>query len=343
MERQLVTEKVEVLEIGTDASGRATQHVDVKRALARQISGQKREVKARVAHAPDRTPSACYRPAMSPAHTALDAPPGTLSAGSGDAIVLLHGVLGSPQMWKHVLPPLAATHRAIALAALGHRGGRPRPSHAVGIQDMVDDAERSLDQLGLDRPHLAGNSMGGWIALELCRRGRARSVCALSPAGMWMSDLAFPGRAKLRFTIRTTRLTHKLLPALAHYAWVRRFALRDTAAHGERVAPEALIDAADAVLRCTVGDDLLSTSELCQPLEASCPIDMLWPEYDRIFPIGRFLATGRERVAGARHLMLDGIGHVPMFDDPQRVARAILDTVARAERSALLDGQAAAP
>jgi pimeloyl-ACP methyl ester carboxylesterase len=264
---------------------------------------------------------------------ASDVPPGTLSAGTGDAIVLLHGVIGSPQMWNGVLPLLAARHRAIALAALGHRGGRPRPSHRLGMRDLVDDAERSLDELGLQRPHLAGNSMGGWIALELSRRGRARSVCALSPAGMWKDDLAFPGRAKLRFTLRCTRLTRWLLPAIAKYGWVRHLALIDNAVHGERVSPEALIDSADAVLRCSVGDELLSTGESFLPLAPSCPVDVLWSEHDRIFPIAEFAATARQRVPGARHSMLEGLGHVPMFDDPKRVARAILETVARAEQA----------
>jgi pimeloyl-ACP methyl ester carboxylesterase len=270
---------------------------------------------------------------MSPEITALAAPPGTLSSGTGDPIVLLHGVIGSPEMWSEVLPLLAAErHRAIALAALGHRRGRPRPAHRVGIRDMVDDALRSLDELGLDRPHLAGNSMGGWIALELARRGRARSVCALSPAGMWRNDLKFPGRAKLRFTLRLTRVTRRILPLIAWSAPVRRLALRDSAAHGERLSPAALIDSADAVLQCTTGEELLATRELCQPLEASCPIDVVWSELDRIFPVGPFSETARQRIPNARHLVLEGIGHVPMFDDPQRVARTILDTVARTSR-----------
>ena len=53
------------------------------------------------------------------------------------------------------------------------------------MADMVDAAEHYLDQRGLDRPHVVGNSMGGYIAIELARRGRAATVCALSPAGFW--------------------------------------------------------------------------------------------------------------------------------------------------------------
>ena len=52
----------------------------------------------------------------------------------------------------------------------------------------MDDLERLLDELGLAKAHLAGNSLGGWAALELARRGRALTVCALSPAGAWGSE-----------------------------------------------------------------------------------------------------------------------------------------------------------
>src|SRR6195952_482650 len=107
-----------------------------------------------------------------------------LRQGSGDPVVLLHGVTGSEGMWRRVVPLLAPHHDTVALTALGHRGGRPGWS-GVRIADVVDDAERSLDELGFDRAHLAGNSMGGWVALELARRGRATTVTAFSPAGTW--------------------------------------------------------------------------------------------------------------------------------------------------------------
>ena len=59
--------------------------------------------------------------------------------------------------------------------------------------DVIDESERYLDERGLDRPHLAGHSMGGFIALELARRGRAASVCVFSPGGLWSDGLG-PGR-----------------------------------------------------------------------------------------------------------------------------------------------------
>lgn len=162
--------------------------------------------------------------------------------------MLLHGVMGSERMWESVMAPLGAHHDVIALTALGHRGGPPWTSaRPARIADVVDTAERQLDELGLVTPHLAGNSMGGWVALELARRGRARSVCALSPAGCW--DPAEPGhglgRDRLRATVRMTRTSRPLLGLLARARWVRHFALRDTAVHGERIAPLQLVGLAE--------------------------------------------------------------------------------------------------
>jgi pimeloyl-ACP methyl ester carboxylesterase len=99
-------------------------------------------------------------------------------------------------MWRTVIPLLEPDYDTIALTALGHRGGRPGFA-GVTVQDLVDDAERSLDDLGIGRPHLVGNSLGGWMAIELARRGRAASVCALFPAGCCPVVLAWSERDRI--------------------------------------------------------------------------------------------------------------------------------------------------
>jgi pimeloyl-ACP methyl ester carboxylesterase len=254
--------------------------------------------------------------------------PGTLEQGAGDPILLFHGVLGTPLMWSEVLPLLAATHRAIALPALGHSGGRSCEQRPARIEHVVDDAERSLDALGIDRAHLVGNSMGGWVALELSRRGRARSVCAFSPAGLWSGTSHSGGRSKLRAIVRLTHATRSLLPITSRLGAIRKFALRDNAVHGERTAPELVVALADAVLGCSVAEDLLGTTEMFEPFEVTSPTHVVWSEQDRIFPLDPFAATARQRIQGASHSVLEGVGHVPMLDNPELVARTILDHVA---------------
>ena len=96
-------------------------------------------------------------------------------------LVLLHGVTNSARIWDDVVPLLDETFELLVPTAAGHRGGPPDPG-GLTIARLVDDVETLLDDHGLHQAHLAGNSMGGWMALELARRGRALSVCALSPA-----------------------------------------------------------------------------------------------------------------------------------------------------------------
>lgn len=250
-----------------------------------------------------------------------------IRAGEGEPLVLLHGVTGSERMWQQVVPLLAASHDTVALTALGHAGG-PRAHGRVTIAAVVDDIERQLDELGFDCPHLAGNSMGGWVALELARRGRARSVCALSPAGCWIAGTAGHrrSRTKLRRVVALTRATRPILPTIARAAAVRRIALRDNARHGDRVAPADLVALADDLLRCAVRDDLLSTPEQLEPLDPlPCPVLLAWSGCDRIFPPAVNGARARELFPSATYRELPGVGHVPMFDDPALVAAAILD------------------
>ena len=262
-------------------------------------------------------------------------PPGTLQAGRGEPIVLFHGILGTPLMWRQVLPPLATQYRGIALPTLGHHSGNPCSERPVQIRHLVDDAERSLDALGLDDAHLVGNSLGGWIALELARRGRARTVCAFSPAGMWKDGNDDGARSKLRATLKLARFSRPTLPFSARFAAVRRLALRDNAVYGERTSRADLLALSDAALNCSAAEDLLATQERFEPLAVACPIDIVWAAKDRIFPVDPFVDNARELLPSARHYLLDDVGHVPMFDNPELVANTILQQLEKVRLDSL--------
>ena len=232
-------------------------------------------------------------------------------------------------MWSRVVPLLASRHDTIAPTALGHRGGRSASVRPARIAHVVDDAERLLDDLGLATAHLAGHSMGGWVALELARRGRARSVCALSPAGCWQvtRDPDTRAASALRRTIRGARLGHRLLPLFARSASFRRWAMRLNVARGDKITASEFVELGRDVLGCTVADDLLGRQEALGPLESCpCAIALAWSEKDRIFPVAEYGARARALVPGARFVVLKDVGHVPMFDAPELVANTVLET-----------------
>src|ERR1700734_2718423 len=107
-------------------------------------------------------------------------------AGGKSPMLLIHGFSGTPATWPPLLPALAQHHVLLAPALLGHRGG---PGYLAGSPAtpaaMADALERDMDSAGFGQAHLVGNSLGGWLALELAARGRALSTTALAPAGGW--------------------------------------------------------------------------------------------------------------------------------------------------------------
>src|SRR3954452_10236683 len=143
----------------------------------------------------------------------------------------------SPRVWDGVRPLLEPHHRVEALTALGHRGGPAPTRRPVTIGDLVDAAERALDERRVGQAHVAGNSLGGWMAIELARRGRALTACALSPAGSWTAGTVeqTAGVRKIRRPILSARLSGPLpMSLLLRSALVRRLTFRDFARHGDR-------------------------------------------------------------------------------------------------------------
>jgi pimeloyl-ACP methyl ester carboxylesterase len=258
-----------------------------------------------------------------------------LREGSGEPLVLLHGVLNSELVWRHVAPILAEHHEVFAVTALGHRGGPEPNERPVTIELIIDAAERQLDELGLERPHLAGNSLGGWMALELARRGRARSVCALSPAGFW--EEAWPERERafkvLLAARRDARRGRRIAPILARSARFRRWAMQEACLHGDRITREQFVAASEDIIACDIAEELIQPGRAFPPLEAPCPVTVAWGAEDRLFPLPRYEERGRTLVGGAEFLVLDEVGHVPMYDDPELVAATIRATTARASSS----------
>lgn len=244
-------------------------------------------------------------------------------------LVLFHGITSSgPAAWKGTSPWLVGHHRVFTPTALGHRGGRPAGRRPVTIWDVVDDAERYLDEHGLQRPHVAGNSMGGFVAVELGRRGRAASVCALSPGGFWspldgLRDKVIGG---IRRDAAITRVVGPVVKIALGSAGVRRLMMRGVARHPERLSAADAREGVDNTAACTVVDDLFGTDDQqVAPLDPlPCPVTVAWAECDAMLPASICEPLVRQRIPGAEFKVLPGVGHVPMIDDPELVARTIL-------------------
>ena len=152
-------------------------------------------------------------------------------------LVLLHGILMSGNGWLDVVPLLSDHQQIFSMTTAGHRGGSPAPPRPATVNNLVDDAERYFDKHGLEQPHIAGLSLGGWMAIELARRGRAATVCALAPVGFWTAGDAAQKhtRNQIRKIVAMGRLAARTRPVVAlamKSATVRRLGSRDVACHG---------------------------------------------------------------------------------------------------------------
>ncbi|GAC1324090.1 MAG: alpha/beta hydrolase [Thermoleophilaceae bacterium] len=249
--------------------------------------------------------------------------------GAGEPLVCIHGFTDTWRAWRPLLPGLERHHEVLCVSLAGHDGGAVMPEY-LGVSALVDEVERDMDEAGLDRAHLLGNSLGGWIALELAARGRARSVVALSPAGGWERG----GRAERRIG-RLFRRNHRLLRLFGDHARtiaarprLRSIALRDVVSRPWQVPPDAAFDMIVGAARCAVhldGLDELRRGAFPDQLAAiDCPVRIVWGVEDRILPLRSASTRLRELVPRAEWVELEGLGHCPMWDDPQLVVSTTL-------------------
>jgi pimeloyl-ACP methyl ester carboxylesterase len=236
--------------------------------------------------------------------------------GAGPPLVLLHTLGTDHRMWDPVLDRLAAEREVWALDLPGH-GGSPAIDPASPA-DLAAAVSAHLAAEGVERPHAAGNSLGGWVALELALAGDAASVTALAPAGLWPEPL-LPRRSPARAAART------LLPVLGPLLGTRRgrrIALAASAAHPERIPPAAarrLVRAYATAPGFEAVNDAMRASRFTALADVEVPVTLAWPDGDRL------VARPRRLPPGVRSVVLHGCGHLPTWDDPEQVARVLLE------------------
>jgi pimeloyl-ACP methyl ester carboxylesterase len=256
--------------------------------------------------------------------------------GAGTPIVLLHGLNGSWRTWKPVIPLLAKNHEVMAVTMAGHRGGTALPSGPVSIAALADDMEARLDAAGIAKAHLVGNSLGGWLALEMGARGRGLTVTSFAPAGCWSKprDLARVGRLLKLARSSNKPWVHKL----SARPGVRKAMFRQAMDRADLIPTEEMAGMFDDMAGCTILDGLLdnlmtsgSLAKIDMP--ADCPVRIAWPMKDRTIPWERYGVPYQKLLPKAEFVRLTGAGHVPIYDNPELVARTVLEFTDKAEAS----------
>lgn len=261
-------------------------------------------------------------------------PSDAYEGGAGPPLVLLHGLGATWHIWKPALAMLEARHRVIAPTLPGHDGGAPLlPGAEPTVAAMCETLIAQFRRRGIESAHVVGNSLGGWLALELARRGFATSVVVFSPAGAWRTPDDYRKVARpFRFFFAITPLVLSLTAPFLGSAALRRKLAHRSMDHGERIPAPEFRAMLRAMGRTRILPALLKTMGRdgpMAPLASNVPIRIAWGEHDRVIPFPVYGAPMLERARAAERITLPAAGHVPMYDDPHAVATAILGVTVR--------------
>ncbi|KUH81196.1 alpha/beta hydrolase [Mycobacterium sp. IS-1556] len=257
--------------------------------------------------------------------------------GSGEPMLLLHPFMMSQNVWKKVAPLIADTGRYEVLAPTmpGHNGG-VKGHYFLDTAELADDVERRLDALGWDTAHIVGNSLGGWVAFELERRGRARTLTGIAPAGGWSryTPAKFEIVGKFLAGMPVWLFTLAFRQHVLKLPFTRYLAHFPISATPDRLSDEDLVDIIDDVTHCPAYYQLLVKALLMPGLlelaEGKAPTHLVICEKDRVLPHPRFTRHFSTHLPSSTEVThLDDVGHIPMFEAPQRVADVILGFVDR--------------
>jgi pimeloyl-ACP methyl ester carboxylesterase len=247
--------------------------------------------------------------------------------GDGPPLVLLHGVGHHWQAWRPVIDLLSREFEVIACDSPGFgRSSQLPASIEPTVAAYVDAFEWFFVELGLERPHVAGNSMGGAIALELARRRAVRSATALSPAGFWTPLELRYAQNSLRALANMPVALRPAIAALARTRSGRRALFAQTYGYPARLpAEEALATLEDAWAAPAFNGALAAFDNytFSEPEELrNVPVAVAWGKLDRLLPYRFQARRARAMLPWAMHVTL-GAGHVPFSDDPAAVAEVI--------------------
>ena len=261
-------------------------------------------------------------------------PENAYRGGEGEPLVLLHGFTDTARAWRLVLPELTRHFSVFAPTLPGHHGGPDYEADELSVEGTIDQLRRMLAAEGIEHPHVAGNSLGGWYGLLLASRGLARSITAICPAGGWEHG-SKEHHATLAFFARTStslRIARPLLETIAKRPRLRTAAMRELIPDPSRVSSADAYTMMEGARETAVYDDSIALAKRGEafgdlgPIEV--PATIAYGTKDRLVRWPSHYARLRRMVPDADYVALEGLGHMPMWEDPDRIAEIIRRTAA---------------
>ncbi len=249
--------------------------------------------------------------------------------GSGEPLLLIHGMGSASTAWKPIRPMLESKFQVITVDMPGHGEtpyieGAPMDPNSLALAVLNE-----MSELGIENFHLVGNSLGGWVSLEMASTAptRIKSVTALAPAGLWLNpyNVRYPATALARFLAKTTM---KLAPTALHFEPARRLGFWDISPRWQEFSYEICLDAVNALGKADgyypAWDGMLM-KRFDGTIPEQIPVTIIFGDTDRTLPA----TTCQERSVAPAHakwIIFPDTGHAPMWDSPHDVVAAIEDT-----------------
>jgi pimeloyl-ACP methyl ester carboxylesterase len=237
--------------------------------------------------------------------------------GDGPPLVLLHPLGADRHVWDPIVERLSIARDVIALDIPGFGGSPPLEGAVPSPSALAAALAEQLAALGVQRPHVAGNSLGGWIALELGLNGYARTVTGIAPAGLWPRPLV----PRAGTAHRLARSFLPLIGAVAANPAGRSLLLSSAVAHPRRVprVQAAHLVRAYALAPAFTEVNNAMRARRFEGLERiRCPVTLVWPDRDRLIARPPWVP---DRI---KNVVLADSGHIPMWDSPTRLAEVLI-------------------
>jgi pimeloyl-ACP methyl ester carboxylesterase len=237
--------------------------------------------------------------------------------GDGPPLVLLHPLGADRRVWGPVIAALGPKYDVTALDLPGFGQSPPLTGVTPTPRALAAAVAEMLGGVGIERPHVAGISLGGWVALELGLMGAAVRVTAIAPAGLWAAPLA-PKQSRAH---RLARTFEPLIVPAASTRRGRRRLLSGSVAHPDRIPRRDAIHLIRAYGRArgfTAVNDAMRAGTFADLDRIPCPVTLIWPEHDLLVERPASLP------AHVHSVVLGDAGHVPTWDAPSELARLIV-------------------
>ncbi|MEY2723879.1 MAG: hypothetical protein RLZ38_102 [Actinomycetota bacterium] len=252
------------------------------------------------------------------------------SQGSGDPVVLVHGLGSAATAWKPLAKLLVNDFQVITVDLPGHGNSAFSKSQPMDPASLAKLVLKNVKDLGIDRFSLIGNSLGGWITLEMASSHpeNVKGVVALAPAGLWLTPFTsrYPGEVALRVIAEGA---NRLAPSVLNYSWAKKIGFETVSPRWKELDYEICLDATKAMAKSHgyfPAWDALLGKRFDKKVDRNIPVTIVFGDTDHTLPE----KTCQEKSLAPEHakwVILSNTGHAPMWDSTDQVYAEVINTV----------------